>query len=256
MSSTLAIHNPKFEAKLVPFDTLAALPQPQALGPHHKPVPHARLVDAFREEIVRREYRIVREQYALGKNGAALFGVIDLTDDRQEGERTRSLALGFRNATDTSLGIRAVAGAHVFVCDNLALSGSTFAIARKNTTGLDLKDAVNLGFDKFLAQQILFEASIARQAATDITDNIAKRIIYDAFAGGIAPSRLFDDVDRFYFKPTADTPETYERTLWGLQNAFTRSFRDLTPQRRLGASVALGAHFEKEVLALAPVAVH
>jgi hypothetical protein len=242
MASDLILHNPKFESKLASYNEIAALPLPVALGRHHKPVPHARLIDGLRQEIAIRGYAIEREQFALGAKGNALFGIINLQGTNTQ----RALALGFRNAVDTSMAIRAVAGVSVFVCDNLALSGSEFAIQRKNTTGLDLADAIARGFDKFLQHATAYDLEIARLQAKQIRDVVAKQIIYDAFAAGVVPSRLFDDVDEFYFRPTqANTPETLERTLWGLHNAFTRAMRDLTPVRRFGATVALGRLFSQ-----------
>jgi hypothetical protein len=241
MASTLSAHSPKFESKLVSYNELFQLPEPVALGPYHKPVAHARLVDAFRQEIDTRGYKVEREQYALGAKGAALFGVIDLVTDVPNA--TRCLSLGFRNATNMSMAIRAVAGTTVFVCDNMALSGSMFAIQRKNTTGLDLGEAVARGFDKFLQHAEILNVEISRLQVTAVSDVDAKALIYDCFAANVVPSRLFDDVDEYYFRPTANTPETEERTLWGVHNAFTRAMRDLSPTRRFGASVALGKVF-------------
>lgn len=242
MATDLILHNPKYDARLVKYEVLEALPNPVPLGRVHKPVPHARLVDALRREIANRGHQITREQFALSRSGAALFGMMNLSGSS---DNSRSWAFGFRNATDQTFGITGVAGASVFVCDNMALRGSTFAVQRKNTTRLDLGDAIASGFDKFLTQVREFEVEILALAAAELSNNVAKRIIYDAFAGGIAPSRLFDDVDQFYFRPTTEQPECRERTLWGLHNAFTRAFRDLTPVRRMSASVALGAHFTK-----------
>lgn len=241
MASNLALHNPKFAAKLATFDQLRGLPEPQALGPMHKPVAHYRLIEAFRAEILKRGMAIARETFALAAKGHALFGVIDLATT--VADATRCLSLGFRNSVDMSLGIQAVAGASVFVCDNLALAGSMFALKRKNTTGLDLGDAVAGGFDKFLTQGQALEVEFARLQATGITDERAKQLIYEAFADKIVPVRLFDDVDAYYFRPGDDMIDCQPRTLWGLHNAFTRSMRDLSPVRRFAATVDLGKHF-------------
>jgi len=241
MSSTLMTHSPKFNAKLTTYGHLAALPEPQALGPMHKPVAHVRLIDAFRAEIAKRDMRIEREQFALSAKGQALFGVIDLKTDLAEA--TRCLSLGFRNSVDMSMGIQAVAGTTVFVCDNMALSGSMFALKRKNTTGLDLGDAVAVGFDKFLQHGQVLEIEIARLQAEGITDGKAKQLIFDVFSSKIVPVRLFDDVDAYYFRPNQTMEDCQPRTLWGLHNAFTRALRDLSPVRRFAATVDLGKAF-------------
>lgn len=256
MSSTLSAHSPKFESKLVSVDTLRALPTPLALGRHHKPVPHAVLVDTVHREIERRGYMVGREQLALGRNGAALFGVMDLVPtafdlvpvNPNTGVSvlaTRGMSFGIRNATDGSLAIRAVAGTRVFVCDNLAMSGSMFALSRKNTTRLDLADAVATGFDRFLQHSSALSLEIARLQSTPMDDRQAKVLIYDVFASGILPYRLLPDVHRFYFNTDAvERPDCEPRSLWGLHNACTRAIQDLTPARLFGASIALGCHFD------------
>jgi hypothetical protein len=247
MSSTLSAHSPKFHSKLVTLDALRALPEPQALGRMHKPVHHAALVDSIHREIDNRGYLVTREELALAANQAALFGVMDLVpkDDQVNlvGNQERGMSFGFRNATDQSMAIKAVAGARVFVCDNLALSGSMFAMERKNTTGLDLGDAVARGFDKFLDHARVLEVSITRLQMTRLTDGMAKELIFDIFSLRVLPSRLFDDVDRFYFKPTDETPDCQPRTYWGLHNACTRAMKDLSPVRGFHANVALGNVF-------------
>jgi hypothetical protein len=240
MSGTLSANSPKFESKLVTHADLRALPEPIALGPNHKPVPHVVLVDSLLNEIDRRGYEPIKTQFALGHKGDALFGVIDLkgkTDDR-------SLALGFRNSVDRSLGIQGVAGSHVFVCDNLALSGSTFAFKRKNTTGLDLGSMVANGFDRFLQHAEAFDIQVARLQGIALNADRVKAVIYDVFAARIIPIRLFDDVNRFYFAAEPETvPEIADNrgNVWGVHNAFTRAMKDLSPVRQFGATVALGS---------------
>jgi hypothetical protein len=234
------------KSQLVTYNQLAMLPAPQALGRNHKPVPHHQLVDAIRLEVDRRGLCIDREQFALGRHGSALFGVIDLTPVSRNGATSwqsdpqRSTALGFRNATDQSLSIRGVAGSHVFICDNMAMSGDTFAFQRKNSRYLDLAYAIAMGFDRFVTQAQQFNVEVARMQARELTDMAAKAIMFDVFSAGIAPLHLFDDVDRNYFKPEAGWTDCEPRTLWGVHGAFTRAFRELSPQRVLGASTALG----------------
>jgi len=246
MSTLLAGHNPTFHSKLTTLDALRRLPAPQPLGVRHHPVPHAVLVDALVGEVERRGYTATRIQLALGARGAALFGILDLAPTQAGLLLTcqeRILSLGFRNATDQRLAIQGVAGAHVLVCDNLTMSGETFAFKRKNTTGLDLGDAIATGFDRFLQHARILEHQIERLAGTTLLDGRAKQIIFDMFHAHIVPVRLFDAVSRFYFHPSDDQPECQPRTAWGLHNAFTRSMRDLTPLRQFGATQHLGRAF-------------
>lgn len=251
MNASLIAHtsNPKFAAKFVDYADLVKLPAPVPLSPRHQPIPHAVLVDAIRAEAGRRNLAIAREGFALGNKGMALFGVMDLvrtTEDPNtfalaEGDPSRrGLSFGFRASNDGQLALSAVAGQRVFVCDNLALSGDIFAMRRIHTVSLDLGDALATGFDKFAAQSADLEIQIERLQQRALTDGQAKEVIYDVFAASVLPARLFDDVNRFYFKPSADMPDCEPRTAWGVHNAMTRAVKDLPPVRAFQATVLLG----------------
>lgn len=243
MESTLIAHNPRFESKLVTLEQLERLPEPEPLGLRHKPVAHARLVEGILAEVERRDLVPVRTQYALGAKGHALFGVMDLRAKDALEVKERGIAFGFRSSTNSALAIKAVAGTRVFVCDNLALSGDMIAFLRKSTIGLDLKDAIAGGFDKFTADVKVMDLKIAELGATEISDGEAKQRIFDVFNAGVMPVRLFDDVARFYFEPTEEMTDVKPRTLWGLHNAFTRAARDLGAARLFQATVQLGRMF-------------
>jgi hypothetical protein len=241
-TSTLIAHA---GSSVVTHAQLAALPAPVALGRFHQPVPHVQLVDALRSEVEYRGLTVARESFALQADGKSLFGIMDL---RRSGElvlpdAVGGTSLGFRNATDQSLGIKLVAGGRVFVCDNLSLSGDVVALARKNTSGLDLREEVRRGFDRFLQQADQLRQQLQALAAFNLTDERAKCLIFDAFAAAILPSRLFDDVNDFYFHATDSTPDCLPRSAWGLHNACTRAVKVLSPGRQFGATQALGRHF-------------
>ena len=245
-TGTLVAHNPKFDAKLTSLAALRGLPEPTPMGPFHKPVAHAVLVDRILAEIDKRDYLPTRTQLALGAKGAALFGVIDLAPKQQNAlvpTTQRGISFGFRSSTNQELAIKAVAGTRVFVCDNLALSGDMIAFQRKHTTGMDLGHVIASGFDRFTKQVGQLEVHIERLTATVIGDGQAKQLIFDVFNAAIVPVRLFDDVSRFYFKPADDQTDCQPRSLWGLHNAFTRAMKDLTPVRQFAATVALGKAF-------------
>lgn len=248
MSSSLSAHSARFNSKLVSYDVLASLPVPASLGPHHKPVAHAALVEALHAEAQDRGYAVARWQLALaGKRQQVLFGVADLTP-MEAGLRgsvpgERGISIGFRNGIDQSMAISGVAGARVFVCDNMSMSGDVFAFHRKNTTNLDLAATVKAGFDKFLAQVDVLDASIIQLQALQLTDGEAKALIYEVFAAQVVPLRLFEPVRAAYFNPTADMTDCTPRSRWGVVNAFTRALQDLAPVPSTLANVALGKHF-------------
>ncbi len=95
-------------------EALAALPVPIAMGPRHRPIPHATLVEAIRAEATARGLAITKEQYALTHDGAALFGVLDFGRRLDE---EAGFSLGFRSSQDQTLALLGRAGLRVFVCD-------------------------------------------------------------------------------------------------------------------------------------------
>lgn len=247
MASTLCVHSGKIKATHVTFDTLAALPDPAVLGPHHRPIRHDVLINAFRAEAAIRNLVITREQFALGAKEAAVFGVMDFDDSSTSLVPAESgpsgLSLGFRSANDLSLAIRVVAGARVFVCDNLALSGDMFAISRKHTNGLDLAAAVAAGFQKFIGQAVNLAKQIASLNTRVLSDDEAKIAIFELFHQAVLPVKLFEDVNTFYFTQTDERPDCLPRTAWGLHNAVTRAIKSLKPIPAFQRTVAVGKFF-------------
>lgn len=243
-TSTLAIHNnSKFDSFLTTRDALRNLPEPMPQGPMHRPIAHIKLIDSIVAEAERRDMRVLRDQLALGSKGAVLFGVMDLVAKGAAAGAESTMSLGFRAGNNRQVALKMVAGERVFVCDNLAMSGDTFALKAMHTTGLDLRAALARGFDRFLQHVEGLRLQIGRLKASPLNDFEARALAFEAFAAGVVPSRLLDDVDRFYFRPTEDMTDCQPRSLWGLHNAFTRAMHDLTPIRKYGATIALGQLF-------------
>jgi len=118
-------------------DTLRALPLPQPLSRRHRPVPHLELVEGIQDQLDRRGLAIRREQLALRRDGQRLFGTMDLTWQTQApAAPEEGLALGLRQGDDLSHAIEIVAGARIFVCDNLTLYGDVIAVRKKHTSCL------------------------------------------------------------------------------------------------------------------------
>jgi hypothetical protein len=223
---------------------LEALPPPVSRGPIHQPVPHAQLVGMLKGAALTRGFDVVRGEFALGRKGQRLFGVMDLEPSaRPIAKSDHGMSIGFRNSTDESLAITVVAGARVFVCDNLVLSGELIALQRRNTTGLDLSAALLAGFDRYLTHVNALDYQIAQLQTVEVSDLEAKAKIFDIFAQRVLPPRLFRKVDWFYFHPTSEMTDCQPRTLWGVHNACTRVLRELPQERAFTANVALGRVF-------------
>tara|TARA_R110002110_G_scaffold166022_3_gene366496 strand:+ start:1067 stop:1804 length:738 start_codon:yes stop_codon:yes gene_type:complete len=229
----------------VTLDALRTIPTPQPRGSRHQPIPHASLVDALIDGITGRGWTVRDSDLGISQYGAQLFGTLDLrraTDTDPE----MGTMLGFRSSTNSSMSIRGVAGKRVFVCSNMCLSGSTFVMQRKSTTRLDLSALVADGLDRFLVQSEALSEGIDRLKNTTITDAEAKARIFDLFNASVLPSRLLQPLARHYFHPTEAEIDCHPRTLWGLNNASTRSIGSpaLKPAAQFDAAQNIGRHFQ------------
>ena len=235
---------------------LAQVPTPQGTW-SHKPVPHADLVDTLTSRLNARGWEINREKFAVNQNGMKLFGVMDLNGTGLwHGNGGAGAALGFRAANDKSLAIQVVAGARIFVCDNMAFSGESIILARKHTRGLSLTYEVDKALEKYFKYMRHFEDSVNRARETHLDDDAAKRMIFDLFYQGVLSQTLFEGVAKNYFK--ADMlgyEDCSPRTAWGLHNSATRALKDLTVGSQFRQTVGLGRFFGlgKDVDPLVPV---
>jgi hypothetical protein len=110
MSET-AILSAHKDTNLVTRETLRALPA--VIGTDtFKPVAHIELVETFERELNRRDIQIIREQFAISKNGMKLFGTLDLTLNGVQG---MAAALGFRTSNNREMALQGIAGMRVFV---------------------------------------------------------------------------------------------------------------------------------------------
>lgn len=236
--ANLTVHK---RARYVTRSELAQVPTPAGTSTF-RPVPHIDLVEALSERLQQRGVTLARESLVVSANGMQVFGALDLEDGIEIPGLGR--AVGFHAANDKSLAIEIVAGARVFVCDNLSLSGSAIVLKRKHTRSLSLKAEIDLALDRFEVGRRAFEASILALQERRIADDEAKVAIFDLTYAGIIGQSLFDEVSRGYFQAEKlDFGDCAPRTAWGLQNACTRAVKALSPASQHRTTAALGRFF-------------
>jgi hypothetical protein len=205
-----------------------------------KPVRHAELVSVIRDQLESRGLGIREEAYAVQRDGALLFGVLDLAW-RQNGEF--AAALGLRTANDKTMSIQIAVGFRVFVCDNLVFSGDLIALRRKHTAKLDLPREIAGAIDRYQEGALSLEHGITAMKETAISEREAKARIFDVFEKAILPIRYFRPTADLYFDPPDNAPDVQPRSLWGLHNALTRQVRRMPPASAFQATVRLGKFF-------------
>jgi hypothetical protein len=220
-------------------DQLALVPTPQGTDTH-RPVPHIEVVNALVETLGFRHIGVVREEYAVSKDGMKLFGALDL-ETNFHGCR---FSIGLRNAHDKSMRLAMTCGYRVLVCDNMAFSGDFTPVLAKHSKNFSLVDAVELGVSKMQRNFEPMTQVVNQWRAAQLTEVSAKLIIYQAFIESDldVPKHLARPVHDLYFNPQHE--EFAPRTMWALSNAFTSAFKELDPIPQFRATAKLGPFLE------------
>src|SRR6266481_249910 len=131
-SGTLLSH---VDTDLVTREQLASVETPAATR-SFKPVPHIELINTLEHVLKLNQIAIRKEQFALRRDGATLFGVLHLAyQDTPDG----MAAMGLRTSNNRSMPIKICAGMNVVICDNMVFRGDLIALNRKHTSGLHLR---------------------------------------------------------------------------------------------------------------------
>jgi len=219
-SSNLTLHCGAFKANR--HDLISVI-TPEATSTWI-PIPHLEIVDAVLESSTNAGLTIKREFYGLsGKKdsavyGARMFGVIDFLD----GTSDYGYSIGFRNSHDKSMVAGICAGARIFVCDNLTLTGD-FAEKRRHTPGNNFIRLVREAFTLLPGQLENLTKNLDRLKTEGISEQDAQRIIWRAATeGAIASSEMLPIWSEY---KTPAFKEFAEPTKFNLLMSFTEKLK-------------------------------
>lgn len=109
--------------------------------------------------------------------------------------------------------------------------------------------------DAYQEKAGLFKLDIERMENAELNDGRAKELIFDAFArNAILPRRLFPIVSGLYFDDDEQRAKFPDRTLWGLNNAFTQAVKILKPSPQTNGQLRIGRFFARTLYARPAVA--
>jgi len=206
----------------------------------HKPIPHGEVVTALVETLGFRHIAVVRDEFAVSKDGMKMFGVLDL-DTGMHGCR---FSIGIRNSHDKSMRLALTVGYRVLVCENMAFSGDFQPVLAKHSKHFSLHNALSIGVDEMQRNFAPMVQAVEGWRGTQLSDINARLLIYQAFIEGEleAPRHLGRTVHEHYFNPQYE--EFQARTLWSLSNAFTSAFKELDPIPQFKATAKLAGFLE------------
>lgn len=189
------------------------------------PIPHSDFIAQMRAGLENANLQIVNESHALAKEGKRYFGLLQVAKAGLI-DKEYSLVVGLRNAHDKVFPAGIVAGAGVFVCDNLSFSGEVKEF-RKHTKNIfvdlpgKITDAIANLNGLWVSQETRFEA----YKETALGSNaLVNDILVRAWKAGAMPITYLPHVFNEWQMPSHE--EFKNRNVWSLFNAFTEKLKD------------------------------
>jgi len=247
-------------ARIVTLDELQKCKTPPPLGPHHKPVPHHELVETLLDGLDDFGFEVTKQELAVGmkrkaKDGnvysdTTVFGALEVRgrQDTSLGAKSDDYirAIGFRSNNTQAMAIRIVAGARVFVCDNLALSGDTPLCNKQHTKNLDLGWEISEAMEGIVDQGRRFDRMVEQMSDVQLRDRDVERALCRMFAEKVLPVRHFHDVHGNYFSPEDGWTDCQPRTAWGFHNAVTRALKNVPLNKQMDTTSGVTRFFSQQ----------
>ena len=231
-------------AKACTRDELDLIPVPPETETY-QPVSHygltSKLLTIARDILT--GFTLSKESYGLAREGHQLFGVLQFKNTIDD----IGLAIGFRNSYDKSMSVGLACGASVFVCDNLALSGS-ITIMRKHTkmvwVELEEKAITTCYRAQLNYAQILDD--VDKFKAFPFNDNDAGFSHMGVLYGkDIISPRQMAVAKTQWLRP--QYAEFKPRNAWSLYNSITESLKTSPPQEIMEKHIELHDYFKSFV---------
>ena len=187
------------------------------------PIPHRQLIQTVEKTLIAHQLTIGSRAHSLSHEGQRYFGLMEIQSG--EGSDDYCWVLGLRNSHDKTFPAGIVAGASVFVCDNLSFSGEV-KFARKHTRYInrDLPQLVSRSIGLLLNKWHDQDKRIAAYKGSGIRDKDAHDLVIRACDAGVCSNRYIPAVLREWREPRHEA--FHERDVWSLFNAFTEALKE------------------------------
>ncbi len=204
------------------MEQVRAIPTPLATI-SWQPIPHDRLIESVATTLKATNLSIRTQAHSLSHSGMRYFGLMEIQSPQANSD-DYCWVLGLRNSHDKTFPAGIVAGASVFVCDNLSFSGEV-KFARKHTRFInrDLPQLVERAVGRLVEKWHDQDRRIAAYRENEIEDRAAHDLIVRATDVGVCTNRLIPAVLHEWREPRH--PQFRERNVWSLFNSFTEALK-------------------------------
>jgi len=241
-------------AHQVPREVLFTLPEPEAAGPRHTPIPHSTLLEEVENQITTVGLTTIQEVHALSHENLRYFGMLEVAPapvlDPVPTEMNSpildpdySIILGLRNANDKTFLAGLVVGSGVFVCDNLCFSGE-IKVGRKHTPNIlrDLAKLIAEALQQVAALKDFQDQRLATYKQHELNDAQVNDLLIRALDADVIASSKISQILSEWREPRHPEFREAGPTTWRLMNAFTEV---LKPRRESNDLFTLPAKTEQ-----------
>ena len=212
-------------ASAVERPALHSVRTPMATPTWH-PIPHLRFIEQVERALLASRLAIVNQAHALSHGGDRYFGLIQVAGQTLSDDH--AWVLGLRNAHDKRFPAALVAGAQVFVCDNLSFSGE-ISLSRKHTRFIerDLPLLTERAVGQLTERWHSQETRLARYRDAKLGDVEAHDLMIRAVDAGVCPVSTLPKVVGEWRRPSHEAFAS--RNVWSLFNGFTEALKGNLP---------------------------
>jgi len=182
------------------------------------PIPHMLLIDEVERALKSNHLTVMNQAHSLTHDGSRYFGLMEIRNGVSHADY--AYVLGIRNSHDKTFPAGLVAGAQVFVCDNLSFNGE-IKIARKHTRFIlrDIPSLTQQAIGRLMERWHHQDERIAVYKGKNITDKAAHDLIIRATDVGACTPRQIPAVLKEWRE--SRHAEFHARNVWSLFNSFT-----------------------------------
>ena len=205
-------------AHKVELDEVKAVKTPEPTETWN-PIPHIDLIHQVSATLLANRLTVVNAAHSLTHDGMRYFGLMQIGNGQVHEDYT--WVLGLRNSHDKMFPAGLVAGADVFICDNLSFSGEV-RFARKHTRFItrDLPQLTERAIGKLMDKWGLQDKRIDAYKTAELTDKDAHDLIIRAVDIRACTPRMIPSILTEWRVPEFE--EFKARNTWSLFNSFTR----------------------------------